>query len=111
MPRAMVEALYPAGVLDDARVRAFVGILEERPIATSGSIRTDSTVGVYSVATAPTMRGRGIGTAMTWHVLSDADPGWELAVLQASEMSQPVYERMGFRLVREFAELVGSSTR
>jgi GNAT superfamily N-acetyltransferase len=109
MPRAMVEALYPAGVLDDPRVRAFVGILEGRPIATSISIRTGTTVGVYSVATAPTVRGRGIGTAMTWHVLADADPGWEVAVLQASEMGQPVYERMGFKLVREFTELVGPS--
>ena len=81
--------------------------MDGAPVATSLAVRTGDTVGIYSVATAPEARGRGIGTAMTWHLLRDADPGWTLAVLQASDMGRPIYERMGFRLVREFDEYVG----
>jgi len=106
-PREMVEALLVPGLLDDERSRLFVGMTEGRAVATAASVRTDATIGVYSVATAPEVRGRGIGTAMTWHLLADADPGWDVAVLQASAMGRPIYERMGFSLVREFAELVG----
>lgn len=104
MPASLVEQFYPAAIVNDARIRAFVGRLDGQPVATSLASRTGETVGIYSVATAPGARGRGIGTAMTWHLLRDADPGWTLAVLQASDMGRPIYERMGFSLVREFDE-------
>jgi ribosomal protein S18 acetylase RimI-like enzyme len=107
MPRTLAETLFPAGLRADRRFRAFVGIVGGRAVATAASVRTGRTVGIYSVATVPEARGRGFGTALTWHTLADADPGWELAVLQASDMGRPIYERMGFKLVREFAELIG----
>lgn len=107
MPPEMVEALLVPSLLDDDRSRLFVGKADGHAVATAASIRTGRTVGIYSVATAPEARGRGIGTAMTWHLLAEADPGWDVAVLQASDMGRPIYERMGFSLVREFAELVG----
>jgi GNAT superfamily N-acetyltransferase len=110
MPRALAERLFPASLQADQRLRAFVGTVDGRPVATAASVRTGSTVGIYSVATVPEARGRGFGTAMTWHTLADADPGWELAVLQASDMGRPIYERMGFKLVREFAELIGPAS-
>lgn len=107
MPLEAAEVLYPAGLLDDDRVRAFLGSVDGHNVATAVSIRTGATIGVYGIATIPNARGRGFGTALTWHLLADADPGWDVAVLQASAMGRPVYERMGFTLVREFAELVG----
>jgi len=110
MSREMVEGLLVPGLFDDDRARAFVGMLDGRAVATAVSIRTGATIGVYNVATVPDARGRGIGTAMTWHLLADADPGWDVAVLQSSAMGRPIYERMGFRLAREFAELVGGPT-
>jgi len=109
IPRAAAEVLYGPGLLDDDRLRAFVGTVDGREVTAAAAIRTGSTIGIYSVATIPDARGRGFGTAVTWHLLADADPGWDVAVLQASEMGRPVYERMGFKLVCEFAELVGRS--
>lgn len=109
MPPETVAALLVPSLLDDDRSRLFVGMVEGHAVATAVSIRTGTTVGIYNVATVPETRGRGIGTALTWHLLADADPGWEVAVLQASEMGRPIYERMGFRLVREFTELVGGA--
>lgn len=107
MPREIAASILPTHVLDDPRLRVYLGIADGRPVATSASVRTGDTIGIYSVTTVPHARGRGYGRAMTWHTLGDADPGWELAVLQASDMGRPIYERMGFRLVREFVELVG----
>jgi GNAT superfamily N-acetyltransferase len=106
-PRSIPASLLPPGVLDHDQLRAYVGTVDGQPVATAVSVRTGKTIGIYAVATMPAARGRGFGTAMTWHTLADADPGWDIAVLQASEMGRPVYERMGFRQVREFAELVG----
>jgi GNAT superfamily N-acetyltransferase len=106
MPSSLVEMMYPPQMLEDPGIHAFVGHLGGAPIATSVSARTGDTVGIYSVATAPAARGRGVGTAMTWHLLRDADPGWTLAVLQASDMGRSIYERMGFTLVREYDEYV-----
>jgi len=107
MPRQLLDMLYAPHMLDRPDVRAYLGFVDGRPVATSVSIRTGGTVGVYNIATIPAARGRGYGTALTWELLRDAEPGWDVAVLQASEMGRPVYERMGFQLVREFHELVG----
>jgi GNAT superfamily N-acetyltransferase len=104
MPLPMVEALYAPGMLDEPAMRVYIGYADGHPVATSISARSGTTLGVYSIGTVPEARGRGYGTAATWHLLRDADPGWELAVLQASDMGRPIYERMGFTLVREFVE-------
>jgi ribosomal protein S18 acetylase RimI-like enzyme len=106
MPLPMVDALYAPAMLDMPGVRAFLGYADGWPVATSVSVRTGSTLGIYSIATVPEARGRGHGTAATWHLMRDADPGWQVAVLQASDMGRPIYERMGFQLVREFVEYV-----
>jgi GNAT superfamily N-acetyltransferase len=107
MPRELVDKLYAPSMLDRPDVRAYLGHVSGQPVATSMSVRTGSTLGVYSVATIPDARGHGYGTALTWELLRDAEPGWDVAVLQASEMGRPIYERMGFQLVREFRELIG----
>jgi GNAT superfamily N-acetyltransferase len=102
----MVDALYAPAVLDDPAVRAYVGYVADRPVVVSASFRTGPTLGVYNIGTVEEARGHGYGTAATWHLMRDADPGWEVAVLQASEMGRPIYERMGFQLIREYIEFV-----
>jgi len=107
MPRALIDRLFARAMFERPELRSYLGFVSHRAVATSVSIRTDRTLGIYNVATLPDARGRGYGTALTWELMRDADPGWDVAVLQASDMGRPVYERMGFALVREFIELVG----
>ncbi|MCC6618306.1 MAG: GNAT family N-acetyltransferase [Chloroflexi bacterium] len=104
IPSPGLDALYLPEMLERPAVRAFVGYVGTVPVTTAMAVRAGATLGIYSIATVPDQRGRGYGTAATWHLMRDAEPGWEAAVLQSSEMGRPVYERMGFELVGEFVE-------
>ncbi len=92
--------LIPEGVAADSDVRLFGGFVDDRPVACSLAIRSDHVVGVYSVGTMEAARRRGIGSAMVWATI-EAGRQWgsAAAVLQASEMGEPVYRSMGFRTV------------
>jgi predicted acetyltransferase len=66
-------------------------------------VKSGTTAGIYNVATLPSHRKRGYGEAMTWRaVAGGAAAGCDVAILQASQMGRPIYERMGFRLVAPY---------
>jgi GNAT superfamily N-acetyltransferase len=80
----------------------YVGYLDGRPVSSGFGIRTGRTIGVYNIGTVETARRRGYGAAMTARVFADgAAAGCDVAILQASDMGRPVYERLGFRTVVE----------
>jgi GNAT superfamily N-acetyltransferase len=101
MPDVLVNAAFRPAMLEMDALRAFVGYAGGRPVACSGSYLTDDIVGIYTVATVAAARGRGYGTAITAAAMEGTAA--RLAVLQASEMGLPVYERMGFRVVHHEA--------
>lgn len=87
-------------VLDDERLKFWIGLLDERVAATSAVSTSRGVNGVQMVTTQPHLRGRGLGAAMTWKATL-ADP--ELpAVLLASDLGRPVYERMGYVALLRF---------
>jgi ribosomal protein S18 acetylase RimI-like enzyme len=82
----------------------YIGYLEQRPVASAALVLDGGVAGVYAVATLPEARHRGIGRAMTVRPLLDARrDGYRVAVLQASPMGYPIYERLGFRDVCHYA--------
>ena len=61
--------------------------------------------GIYYVATIPTQRNKGFGTAMMKHLLSLAKgEGYVIATLQASHDGLFLYERLGFKQCCQFME-------
>ena len=81
----------------------FLGILNGVPVATSLLVLHQEVACIYMVATLKEARGKGIGSAITREPLLLAkDAGYDVAVLEASELGLPVYERLGFRRVCEF---------
>jgi GNAT superfamily N-acetyltransferase len=77
----------------------FIGYLSGEPVATSMLATTPGVrlAGIYSVATRPPFRGRGLGTALTAAALSAGRAqGYDIAVLEPSPMGAAVYRRMGF---------------
>ncbi len=96
-------AMFPPAVLDDPEVESFLGYCDGIPAATATLVCTGRVAGVHNVATVPEYRKRGFGEALTWDaVATGASYGCDMAALQASEMGQPIYERMGFRVVSPY---------
>ena len=94
------EELFDERMLGEPRYRMWLGRVEGRPVSTAAAYVSDGFVGVYAVATTPEARRRGYGEAVTW-AATLCVPDLP-ATLQASDMGQPVYERMGYRTVVEF---------
>ncbi len=93
-------ALISPALLDED-VEIFLGRVDGRPVATATAYVSDGFCGVYAVAVSADARGRGYGEAVTWAATtfrSDLP-----AALQASPLGLPVYLRMGYQVVGEFA--------
>jgi GNAT superfamily N-acetyltransferase len=100
MPLDLAKRLIARAFLDVPGFESYLGLVDDEAVATSSLYASDGAAGVYSVATLPGFRRRGFGEAMTWHaVMRGREQGCKTAILQASAMGKPVYERMGFRTV------------
>jgi GNAT superfamily N-acetyltransferase len=86
----------------------YVGLLDGRPVATSRISIGAGVAGLYSVDTLPHARGRGIGRAMTLAAFDAGRAlGYRIGVLQASDDGLPIYRRLGFRTLFEYAVYMG----
>jgi GNAT superfamily N-acetyltransferase len=104
MPPEVTEALTTPALLEPPDVAMYIGYVDGRPAATSMRVTSHRIAGVYTVATLEEFRGRGIGEAMTWRAaLGGLAEGCVAASLQASRMGFPIYARMGFRHVVDYA--------
>jgi ribosomal protein S18 acetylase RimI-like enzyme len=114
-----VAALYAAAgfrpdLIDDLRFLQRLGgqVFVARHAATiagaSSCLPFAATGWIGGVAVAPQHRGRGLGTELTEAALHDLKArGVSTALLHATEMARPLYERMGFTPVAELVELSG----
>jgi GNAT superfamily N-acetyltransferase len=78
----------------------WLGYVAGQPVTCAIAHLSGDVVGIHFVATVPEARGRGYGAAITARAVS-TDPTLP-AVLQASDLGRPVYERLGFRVHSRF---------
>jgi len=102
LPPGFVDALGGAylriGFADDAPFRHYVGLLNGEPVACSTMFLDGALAGLWHITTLARERKRGIGAALTIAPLHDArDLGYGTAILYASDMGEPLYQRLGFR--------------
>jgi len=96
---AVASGTTCVALLDRPECVVYVGYAEGTPVASGLGWRTGRTIGVYAIATIATARRRGYGAAMTARVVTDGlASGCEVAILQASELGRPIYERLGFQV-------------
>ena len=81
----------------------FVSLLawdDDRAVACGTVFLDAGTAGLYNIAVLESARGRGIGYAITAALMNvGVAAGCTNAVLHASELGRPVYERLGFEEV------------
>ena len=103
MPHAWATAFATEPMLRRPEVTFYVGYQNGVAVTSGLGVRVGRTIGVYNIATVEAARRRGLGAAMTMRVVADgAAAGCDVAILQASDMGQSVYERLGFRTVCEY---------
>jgi hypothetical protein len=79
---------------------SYLATVDDQPVGTSSVLYEAGVAGVYNVATQLAWRGRGIGAAVTLKALLDARAGgYQVGILQSSEMGYLVYRRLGFKEV------------
>lgn len=103
LPESIIRAIVTVAMTQRDDTAVYVGYEAGRPVCTGLGVRTGRTIGIYNIATLPDARRQGHGAAMTRRVMDDGRAaGCDTAILQASEMGAPVYDRLGFRTVVEY---------
>jgi GNAT superfamily N-acetyltransferase len=103
MPEKILRAVMTSDLVARDEVVVYVGYARDEPVTTGVGFRTGRTIGVYNIATLEHARGRGHGAAMTRRIAADGFAlGCDVAILQASDIGYPVYERLGYRTVVEY---------
>ena len=103
LPRDWLAIFETPATLRIPGLTFYLGSLEGGPVATAMRFTSHRIAGIYSVATLPAFRRRGIGTALTWRAAADGRAeGCLASALQASAEGFPVYRRMGYRHVADY---------
>jgi len=88
---------YDARVLGDDQFHLYLGYEDDQPVSCAAAVVDDHITGVHMVANDPEVRGQGYGEATVW-AATLADPT-KPAVLIASDLGRPTYQRMGYLTV------------
>jgi hypothetical protein len=91
---APAGTLASPSLLSDPHYGAWVGFVDDLPVAAASAWVAHGVVNVTLVATLPDERRKGYGEALTWDA-SRLDPTLP-AMLLSSDDGRPVYERMGY---------------
>ncbi|MFG0257840.1 MAG: GNAT family N-acetyltransferase [Phycisphaerales bacterium JB043] len=101
LPQPVADLFAPkllAGSEHNRDVCFFCVRHNDQIVATSAMHLDKGMAGIYCVATHPDHRAKGLGAHLTAAPLQRAhDDAYRVAILQASAMGTPVYERIGFR--------------
>jgi ribosomal protein S18 acetylase RimI-like enzyme len=97
MAQGWVDAAMCAGI-GRTPWRMYLGRLDGEPVATNMLFTGAGVASIYGVAVLPSLRGRGVGGAISLKpLLAARDAGYRHAVLFSSEEGKGAYARIGFR--------------
>lgn len=95
------------GYSGDLAVRHFTGFEDGQAVAVGTVYYAAGVAGIFTIGTVPEARKKGYGAAITEACMRDAvEKGYDTAILHASKMGLPVYERLGFQEVCKLSNYV-----
>ena len=101
MPPGLFAELDPAGA------EVYLARFEGADAASLLAFDHGGDCGIYNLATVPSARRRGLGTALTAHAVAAArERGCATASLQSTAMAEALYASLGFRDLGRFDEYV-----
>jgi ribosomal protein S18 acetylase RimI-like enzyme len=99
---ARVGALLATLADPGSEVRTVVVRMDGRVVSSNTSVVVGDDVALFSLATLPEYRGRGIGPATQVFLMQDAAArGAKRVVIESSAMGHEIYARLGFEDVGE----------
>ncbi len=85
----------------------FTGIVYGEAVATSAIFMGSEAAGLDNVTTVPDWRKKGVGAFMVAHAFKFSQSlGYNIGVLQASDMGYNLYRKLGFKKYYEFKEFI-----
>lgn len=98
--RKYYDSLSESTLYNHSDLKLFIGFMNEKAACIGSAMYSNSSVGIYDIATLPEQRKKGLGSAMFNSILSEIKNSYDgLCVLQASEAGANLYRRAGFREV------------
>ena len=84
--------------LENLNFNYYLGYFNGNPVATSIIFKGKGTAGMFYIGTIQESRREGIASALVNYILNEAkNEGYNICVLQASEMGYPLYKKIGFK--------------
>ena len=77
---------------------SYLATIDDQPVAASSVFYDAGVAGIMNVSTLKEWRGKGLGAAVTLQPLLDArSMGYQVGVLESSDLGYKVYQRLGFK--------------
>ncbi|HLS31913.1 MAG TPA: GNAT family N-acetyltransferase [Flavobacteriaceae bacterium] len=97
------QMLKTEETLIDDNIIAYVVYEENIPVSAVMTVFSEDTAGIYWVATVEQARGKGLGSFVTQIATNMSfDRGKSLVILQASELGEGVYKKLGFQTITRY---------
>ena len=91
----MAGSIVDMGVIDD--FLCYTGFYKDKPVATSAVFYSEGVAGLYNIANLPEMRGKRIGSMISYVPFIDAvERGYKIGILHSTQMGYNMYNRLGF---------------
>jgi len=94
--------LHATAILDDQRMRVWLGRVRDRPVSGAMTFADTGVVGTYGTSTVPAARRRGYARSIALHSLATAGAATRPAVVQPSAESEGLYRALGFHPLAAF---------
>jgi hypothetical protein len=81
------------------KMQFYIGSYDNHDVSACFTINNDGIITLHKVATIPQYRNKGIGTFLSLYALHDNSLHAHTALLLASAMGRPIYEKIGFKTI------------